>query len=64
MIQEDLRSCLYEDPRNLDALMALIEFYHSRNDSRRVIYYLKQVQFLFPGSPRIKLYEGIYAGQF
>ncbi|MDR3276947.1 MAG: tetratricopeptide repeat protein, partial [Treponema sp.] len=30
MIQEDLRSCLYEDPRNLDALMALIEFYHSR----------------------------------
>jgi Tfp pilus assembly protein PilF len=58
----DLRSSLFEDPRNLNALIALFEIYHRRRDERRAVYYLKQALAIDPGNPYLKRYEGEYAG--
>ena len=58
---EDLRSSLFEDPRNLNALIALFEFYHQRNDERWAVYYLRQALVLDPDNPRLKYYETEYA---
>jgi tetratricopeptide (TPR) repeat protein len=57
----DLRSSLFEDPRNLDTLIAMLEVYHRRKDERRAVYYLKQALAIAPGSPRLKRYEREYA---
>ncbi|GHV72064.1 hypothetical protein AGMMS49928_27300 [Spirochaetia bacterium] len=57
----DLRSCLFEDPRNLDALIALFEIYHRRKDERRAVYYLKQALAYSPENPLLKRYEAEYA---
>jgi len=57
----DLRSSLFEDPRNLDALIAMFEIYHRRRDERRAVYYLKQALALAPDNPRLKRYETEYA---
>lgn len=59
----DLRFCLFEDPRNLDALIAMFEFYHRRKDERRALYYLKQALAVAPGSARLKRYEREYPAQ-
>jgi uncharacterized protein HemY len=56
----DLRSSLFEDPRNLDALIAMFEIYHRRKDERRAVYYLKQAQALAPDNPQIRRYEAEY----
>jgi Tfp pilus assembly protein PilF len=56
----DLRSALFEDPRNLDALIALFEIYHRRRDSRRAAYYFKQALALSPNHPLLKRYEAEY----
>jgi Tfp pilus assembly protein PilF len=56
----DLRSSLFEDPRNLDALAAMFEIYHRRRDERRAVYYLKQALALDPNNPRLKRYETEY----
>jgi Tfp pilus assembly protein PilF len=53
----DLRSSLFEDPRNLDALIAMFEIYHRRKDERRAVYYLKQALALDPNNPLLKRYE-------
>ncbi|MDR1587754.1 MAG: tetratricopeptide repeat protein [Treponema sp.] len=58
----DLRSSLFEDPRNLNALIALFEIYHRRRDERRAVYYLKQALAIAPDNPHLKRYEGEYAG--
>jgi tetratricopeptide (TPR) repeat protein len=56
----DLRSSLFEDPRNLSALIALFEIYHRRRDERRAVYYLKQALALAPDNPQLKRYETEY----
>lgn len=53
----DLRSSLFEDPRNLDALIAMVEIYRRRKDDGRARYYLKQAQAIAPGNPRLSRYE-------
>ena len=57
----DLRSCLFEDPRNLDALIAMFEIYRRRKDEPRALYYLKQALAVAPGSARLKRYEREYS---
>ena len=58
----DLSSALFENPRNLNALIAMFEIYHNRKDSRRAVYYLKQALAIAPGNARLKRYESEYAG--
>jgi len=57
----DLRSSLFEDPRNLDALIAMFEIYNRRREERRAVYYLRQALAIAPDSPRLKRYETEYA---
>jgi tetratricopeptide (TPR) repeat protein len=61
-VMNDLRSSLFEDPRNLKALIAMFEIYHRRRDERRAVYYLKQALALAPDNPQLKRYETEYAG--
>ncbi|MDR0623513.1 MAG: hypothetical protein LBG10_03700 [Treponema sp.] len=58
----DLRSSLFEDPRNLAALIAMFEIYHRRRDERRAVYYLKQALALAPDNPQLRRYETEYSG--
>jgi Tfp pilus assembly protein PilF len=57
----DLRSSLFEDPRNLDALIAMFEIYHRRREERRAVHYLRQAIAISPDNPRLKRYETEYA---
>jgi len=50
----DLQSSLFEDPRNLDAIIAIFEIYHSRGDDRRADFYLRQALALAPDDQRLK----------
>jgi Tfp pilus assembly protein PilF len=61
LAMNDLRSSLFEDPRNLEALVAMFEIYHRRRDERRAVYYLKQALALAPENTRLKRYEVEYA---
>lgn len=56
----DLRASLFEDPRNVNSLIALFEAYHSRKDERRAVYYLKQAAAISPNHPRLRRYAGEY----
>ncbi|MCL2881059.1 MAG: tetratricopeptide repeat protein [Treponema sp.] len=60
-VMNDLRSSLFEDPRNLDALTAMFEIYNRRRDERRAVYYLKQALAISPDNPKLKRYEAEYA---
>jgi len=57
----DLRSSIFEDPRNLDALIAMFEIYHRRREERRAVYYLRQAIAIAPDSPRLRRYEEEYS---
>ena len=57
----NLRSSLFEDPRNLDALIAIFEIYHNRREERRAVYYLKQALAIAPDNSVLKRYEKEYA---
>jgi Tfp pilus assembly protein PilF len=57
----DLRSAIFEDPRNLDALIAMFEIYHRQREERRAVYYLRQALAISPDNPRLKRYEREYA---
>jgi tetratricopeptide (TPR) repeat protein len=57
----DLRSSLFEDPRNLDAIIAMFEIYHNRREERRAVYYLRQALAIAPEHPLLKRYEKEYA---
>ncbi|MDR1419970.1 MAG: hypothetical protein LBI86_06320 [Treponema sp.] len=61
-IMGDLRSSLFEDPRNVDSLVAMFEIYHRRRDERRAVYYLKQALALAPDNPQLRRYEREYSG--
>jgi tetratricopeptide (TPR) repeat protein len=57
----DLRSSIFEDPRNLDAVIAMFEIYHRQREERRAVYYLRQALAISPDNPRLKRYEKEYA---
>ena len=57
----DLRSSIFEDPRNLDALIAMFEIYHRRREERRAVYYLRQALAIAPDNPRLQRYARDYA---
>jgi tetratricopeptide (TPR) repeat protein len=60
LVMNDLRSSLFEDPRNLNALIGMFEIYHRRKDEHRAVYYLKQALALAPDNPLLKRYEVEY----
>jgi Tfp pilus assembly protein PilF len=60
-VLQDLRSSLFADPRNNDALLGLLELYHRRGDDRRALYYYKQAQSFDPANPRLRYYDRYYA---
>jgi tetratricopeptide (TPR) repeat protein len=60
-VLSNLRSSLFEDPRNLDTLIATFEIYHNRREERRAVYYLKQALAIAPDHPLLKRYEKEYA---
>jgi len=57
----DLRSSLFEDPKNLEAIIAMFEIYHNRREERRAVYYLRQALAVSPDHPRLRRYEREYA---
>jgi len=57
----DLRSSLFEDPRNLDALIYMFEIYHNRREERRAVHYLRQALAIAPEHPQLRRYERDYA---
>ena len=57
----DLRSSLFEDPRNLEALIAMFELYHRRREERRAVHYLRQALAIAPDNPRLIRYEREYS---
>lgn len=57
----DLRSSLFEDPRNLDAIIAMLEIYHNNREERRAVYYLRQALAIAPDHPLLRRYETEYA---
>jgi Tfp pilus assembly protein PilF len=62
-VLNELKSSLFEDPRNLDAIIGTIEIYRNRRDDRRVLYYLRQALALAPNDSRIKAWKEEYASQ-
>ena len=60
----DLRSSLFEDPRNLDSLIAMFEIYFRRRDERRAGYYLRQALGIAPNDQRLRRFEAEFIGIF
>jgi tetratricopeptide (TPR) repeat protein len=52
----DLRSSLFENPRNLQSLIGIFEIYHRRGDERRAAYYLRQALAIAPDNPTLRRY--------
>ena len=59
----DFRSSLFENPRNLDALKALIALYRRHNDDRHAVYYLRQALAIAPRDPALLQYQKEYEGK-
>ncbi|MCX7656709.1 MAG: hypothetical protein N2Z76_09320 [Treponemataceae bacterium] len=59
-VLNDLRSSLFEDPRNINALISMLEIYDRRKDERRALYYYKQAVALHPDHPRLQKYKKQY----
>jgi len=57
----DLRSSIFENPRNLDAIIAMFEIYHKQREERRAVYYLRQALAISPDNPYLKRYESEYS---
>jgi thioredoxin-like negative regulator of GroEL len=57
---EDLHASLFEDPRNLSALISLFEQYHRAQDKSRAGYYLKQALALSPNNQRLQPDKPVY----
>jgi thioredoxin-like negative regulator of GroEL len=49
-----LRTSLFEDPQNVDALIAMADFYMADEDYRRALIYLRQAIDLRPGDEGIR----------
>ncbi|MDR2445401.1 MAG: tetratricopeptide repeat protein [Spirochaetaceae bacterium] len=59
----DFRSSLFENPRNIDALKALIGLYHRHRDERHAVYYLRQALAIAPRDPALLQYQKEYEGK-
>jgi Tfp pilus assembly protein PilF len=59
----DLRSSLFEDPRNTNALVGLLDIYHRRGDERRALYYFKQARSFDPQNAQLRRYERTYGNR-
>ena len=59
----DFRSSLFENPRNLDALKALIGLYQRHSDDRHAVYYLRQALSIAPKDPALLQYQKEYEGK-
>ena len=57
----DLQSSLFENPRNLQALIAMFEIFHRQGDERRALFYLRQALALAPDNLRLRAYQSEYA---
>jgi tetratricopeptide (TPR) repeat protein len=60
-VLNDLRSSIFEDPRNLDALISMFEIYIRRREDRRAVNYLRQAMATAPDNPRVKRLEIQYS---
>ncbi len=60
-VTSDLRSSLFENPRNLEALTAMFEMYHRQRNERNAVYYLKQALAIDPDNPQLMRYREEYA---
>jgi predicted Zn-dependent protease len=60
---EDLRSSIFEDARNLPALISLFKLYLKRQDETRALYYLKQALALSPDALELQAYKQQYAAR-
>jgi tetratricopeptide (TPR) repeat protein len=60
-VLSDLRSSLFEYPRNLDAIIAMFEIYHNRREERRAVHYLRQALAIAPDHPHLRRYEREYS---
>ena len=60
----DLRFSLFEDPRNLQALIAMVEIHHRRGETHRAVHYLRQALNIAPDDPRLERFEQEYALHF
>jgi Tfp pilus assembly protein PilF len=56
----DLRLSLFEDPRNLNALIALFDIHRTRGDRRRASHYYRQAISFFPDNPYLLRFAGEY----
>jgi tetratricopeptide (TPR) repeat protein len=61
LAMNDLRSSLFEDPRNLNALVGMFEIYRRRKDDNRAVFYLKQALALAPDNAQIRRYASEYS---
>jgi tetratricopeptide (TPR) repeat protein len=59
----DFRSSLFENPRNLDTLKAMIGLYHKHSDERHVVYYLRQALAIAPRDQTLLQYQKEYEGK-
>jgi tetratricopeptide (TPR) repeat protein len=55
---EDLHKSLIANPRNLDTLFELYQFYYGRSDYRKASYYLKQIVVLSPNDEYMRALNG------
>jgi tetratricopeptide (TPR) repeat protein len=61
LAMNDLRSSLFEDPRNLNALIGMFEIYRRRKDDNRAVFYLKQALALAPDNSQVRRYASEYS---
>jgi Tfp pilus assembly protein PilF len=59
----DLRSSIFEDARNLPALVGLFKLYLKRKDETRAFYYLRQALAISPAAPELQSYKQEYASR-
>ncbi|MDR2795308.1 MAG: tetratricopeptide repeat protein [Spirochaetaceae bacterium] len=59
----DFRASLFENPRNLVTLKAIIGLYHKRGDERHTVYYLRQALAIAPKDPALLQYQKEYEGK-
>jgi len=60
-ISGDLRSSLFEDPKNLEANIGLFEYHIRRREERRAATYLRNALSIAPDNPAVRRYEREYA---
>ncbi|GHU39150.1 hypothetical protein FACS1894190_02600 [Spirochaetia bacterium] len=60
-ILADLRAALFENPRNTDAIKALVTLYDNRGDDTRAVYYLRQALALASKDNDLQKYRAKYA---